>query len=163
MDTRVLWGSGDRAVDWDGRMGRDGPGSTLAMEEPVEEEFELSLARQVCVGSANYPGGDDSDWFVTGEHDDSPRNSQEQDEGSPGGRDVSWTQEEVEMEADSASADREVGSDEKRGENRKKAMAGAFDACLWPMEEDGGHVRISLEEVERYYRFSCRCHWLCGT
>ncbi|KAM4561115.1 guanine nucleotide exchange factor DBS isoform 1-T1 [Fundulus diaphanus] len=23
------------------------------------------------------------------------------------------------------------------------------------------HVRVSLEEVESFYKFSCRCHWLC--
>lgn len=31
------------------------------------------------------------------------------------------------------------------------------------MKEYGGHhVRISLEEVESFHKFSCRCHWLCG-
>ncbi|XP_015238794.1 PREDICTED: guanine nucleotide exchange factor DBS-like isoform X6 [Cyprinodon variegatus] len=30
------------------------------------------------------------------------------------------------------------------------------------MKEYGGHhVRISLEEVESFHKFSCRCHWLC--
>lgn len=37
-----------------------------------------------------------------------------------------------------------------------------LDACLGPLEESAGLVRISLEEVERYSRFSRRCRWLCG-
>lgn len=37
-----------------------------------------------------------------------------------------------------------------------------LDVCLGPLEESAGLVRISLEEVERYSRFSRRCRWLCG-
>ncbi|KAM7407170.1 hypothetical protein PAMA_003075 [Pampus argenteus] len=36
----------------------------------------------------------------------------------------------------------------------------ALDVCLQPIEESGGHVRISLEEVESYHKFSRSCFWL---
>lgn len=39
-----------------------------------------------------------------------------------------------------------------------------LDVCLHPVEKSGAHVRISMQEVKRYYRFSRCCHWLlCGT
>nr|XP_057937137.1 guanine nucleotide exchange factor DBS isoform X3 [Doryrhamphus excisus] len=37
---------------------------------------------------------------------------------------------------------------------------GQLDVCLRPIQESCGHVRISLEEVEKYYRFSRYCRWL---
>ncbi|XP_056144826.1 guanine nucleotide exchange factor DBS isoform X3 [Lampris incognitus] len=37
---------------------------------------------------------------------------------------------------------------------------GTLEVWLRPIEENGGYVRISLEEVERYYRFLRCCHWL---
>ncbi|XP_061735317.1 guanine nucleotide exchange factor DBS-like isoform X5 [Nerophis ophidion] len=36
----------------------------------------------------------------------------------------------------------------------------ALDVCLRPTKESWDHVCISLEEVEKYYRLSCYCHWL---
>ena len=36
----------------------------------------------------------------------------------------------------------------------------ALEVCLRPIEKSKGYVRISLDEVERYYRFSRCCHWL---
>lgn len=47
-------------------------------------------------------------------------------------------------------------------EQIKAVTGGAVDVCLSPAEETASHVRISLEEVEKYYRFSRCCHWLGG-
>lgn len=44
----------------------------------------------------------------------------------------------------------------------RKATVGTLDVCLQPVEESGTHMRISMQEVKRYYRFSRCCHWLCG-
>nr|XP_023696968.1 guanine nucleotide exchange factor DBS-like [Paramormyrops kingsleyae] len=35
-----------------------------------------------------------------------------------------------------------------------------LDVYLQPMEDGGGFVRICLEEVRSYHRFSQSCHWL---
>lgn len=45
---------------------------------------------------------------------------------------------------------------------RSKETGRTLDVCLWPVEENWAHVKISMEEVETYYRFSRCCHWLCG-
>jgi len=44
---------------------------------------------------------------------------------------------------------------------RQGGMAqGPLEVRLRPIESRRGYVRISLEEVQRYYRFSRCCHWL---
>ncbi|XP_052378183.1 guanine nucleotide exchange factor DBS isoform X3 [Oncorhynchus keta] len=49
----------------------------------------------------------------------------------------------------------------KGGETEDKSMEEELKLCLRPvMEKRGMSVRISLEEVERYYRFSRCCYWL---
>lgn len=91
--------------------------------------------------------------------------SDEQSEGPARGR-RSQTQQDGEMEAvsvENGEAERGDGDgvevDEQTGEEEQQRE---LDVCLWPVETSGGHVRISLEEVQRYYRFSRCCHWLCG-
>ncbi|XP_072513532.1 guanine nucleotide exchange factor DBS isoform X4 [Salminus brasiliensis] len=39
-------------------------------------------------------------------------------------------------------------------------LEGKCEVCLQPMVEGGGYVRISLEEVESFYRFTVACDWL---
>ncbi|XP_014020147.2 guanine nucleotide exchange factor DBS isoform X8 [Salmo salar] len=47
------------------------------------------------------------------------------------------------------------------GETEDRSMEEELKLCLRPVEEKRGmSVRISLEEVERYYRFSRCCYWL---
>lgn len=91
--------------------------------------------------------------------------SDELSEGPAGGR-RSQTQQDGETEAvsvENGEAERGDGVgvevDEQTGEEEQQRE---LDVCLWPVETSGGHVRISLEEVQRYYRFSRCCHWLCG-
>lgn len=161
-----------RSEDRDSRMGgQETDDSGFLMEEDVEVELvsgfcikvdsELSSAREVTIGSDEHP--DREDWFVITGHTDALFN--EQREESPGGDGGSQTQEEGETEADSGSMENGETEAEIEMDDRSEEMKeeeGSLDVCLWPVEENGGHVRISLEEVERYYRFSRRCHWLCG-
>lgn len=82
----------------------------------------------------------------------------------PAGDRRSQTQQDGEMEAVSVETGEAEGGDgvqvdEQPGEEE---LQRALDVCLWPVERSGGHVRISLEEVQRYYKFSRCCHWLCG-
>ncbi|CAL8341750.1 unnamed protein product [Boreogadus saida] len=44
----------------------------------------------------------------------------------------------------------------RQGETTERAL----EVCLSPIEKSKGYVQISLDEVERYYRFSRCCHWL---
>lgn len=138
--------------------------SGCLMEEDVEVELDSGFCVEVVL--AQMSDREELDWLViTG---DSVFASDEQREGgrSPGGCGGSQTQEEGEMEAESGSA--ENGETEaERGEEvddqtEQEETEGALDVCLMPVEERGVHVRISLEEVERYYRFICCCRWLRG-
>lgn len=142
----------EQEADWDRKMGgEEMSDSGFLVEEDVEAELgsgfcmevELILAGQVSVGSDKHQDREELDWFVI----------------------ASQTQEEDEMEADSGSmknAETEAEMDDQTEEVKEEEMKGALDVFLWPVEESGRHVRISLEEVERYYRFSCCCHWLVG-
>lgn len=134
----------------------------------IEVDSELSLAGEVSLGSDEHPERVELDWFVITECGDSVFSSDEQREGIVGlrGDGRNQTQEEGEMEAFSGSVEKGESEAERGVEvddpTEEKEVEGASDVYLWPVEESGGHVRISLEEVERYYRFSRRCHWLCG-
>lgn len=165
----------------DSRMGgEEMADSGFLIEEDVEVELdsgfcmevdsELSLAGQVSVGSDEHSDTEELDWFVITEHTDSGFTCYEQSEGrgSPGRDGGSQTQEEAEMEADLRSmesgqneAERGVEMHDETEGVKEEEMEGALNVCLWPVQS-GGPVRISLEEVERYYRFSRCCHWLCG-
>ncbi|KAM3607447.1 uncharacterized protein V6R79_007932 [Siganus canaliculatus] len=145
----------------DARMGgEETAGSGSFMEEDVEVELdsgfdmevdsELSIAGQVSVESA----GEEQDWMVL---------TEDEDEEGDGGSQIHLK---GEGKADSASVE-----DGERGEERGEEVdsqagdegesGGQLDVFLWPVEESGSHVRISLEEVEKFYRFSRCCYWLC--
>lgn len=166
--------SSDQEVAWESRMGgEEMADSGVLMEEDVEVELdsgfcvevdpELSSEGQVSVASDR----EELDWFVITDDKESVT-SDEQREGrvNPTEDGGGFTQEEGEIEVNSGfevngetEAETEVTVDSRREEEE---MEGAMEVCLWPVEESGGLVRISLEEVERYYRFSRCCHWLCG-
>lgn len=105
---------------------------------------------------------EDLDWFLVPEAGDSVFSDELSV--SPAGDRRSQTQQDGGMEAVSvdngeAGCGDGVEVDEQTGEEE---LQRELDVCLWPVERSGGHVRISLEEVQRYYRFSRCCHWLCG-
>ncbi|XP_026233136.1 guanine nucleotide exchange factor DBS isoform X1 [Anabas testudineus] len=172
---QMLQNPSERDVDWNSRMGgEEMTESSFVMDEDVEDELDFcmevdwSLAGQVSVGPDEYLDRKDLDWFLIRERSDSLSDSQEQIEERPGSHRDSQTQDDSKMEADSGSvekkereAEREAELDDQSEESDKKRMERAFDVCLRPREESGGHVRITLEEVERYHRFSCCCQWLC--
>ncbi|KAK1903215.1 Guanine nucleotide exchange factor DBS, partial [Dissostichus eleginoides] len=163
----------EQDVDLDIRMGGEKrEDSGFLMEEDVDEDsgigFKVDGSFAVSAGSAEYPEIEELDWIVTTGHTDVVLKNFEQKEGSKGGDGGSQTSEEGETEADSGSTENEETEAEKRDEiddqnedMKEEEMEGSLDVCLWPVKEGGGHVRISLEEVERYYRFSRCCHWLC--
>ncbi|XP_036966572.1 guanine nucleotide exchange factor DBS isoform X3 [Acanthopagrus latus] len=149
--------------DWDGRMGGE------EMEDSgclMEEDAEVELDSGVCVEVDSAPISDreELDWLVITGDSLFASDVQREGGGSLGGCGGSQTQEEGEMEAESGSA--ENGETEaERGEEVddqtvEEETEEALDVCLMPVEERGVHVRISLEEVERYYRFICCCRWL---
>lgn len=117
-------------------------------------EIEQSLAEQVSVGL-------ELDWFLSGVSGYSLSNK-DQKEANPGGHGETQTQEESEMEADSGSGENSAMLDDQTEESQDKKPKGALDVCLQPVKGSGFHVRIALEEVQRFYRLSCCCHWLCG-
>ncbi|XP_019956300.2 guanine nucleotide exchange factor DBS isoform X1 [Paralichthys olivaceus] len=139
--------------------------SGVLMEKDVEVELdsgfyiqadpELSEAGWVSGGSDECSDTEELDWFlVTGHIEDEERR-----EGRTGEDVGSQTQEEGEMEADSESNKVKSGRTGDQTEGVKDTQ-GVLGVCSWSAEESGGHVRISLEEVERYYRFSRYCRWL---
>lgn len=149
------------------------------MEEDVEAELdsgfcidvdlELSLGGQVTGGSDEHSNREESDWFVNAAHTDSPLTSQEQKEESDAGAGWSQTSVEGETPADAGltenggtDAESAVEMDDQSKGVKEEEMEGSLDVRLCPVVESGGHVRISLEEVERYHRFARCCHWLCG-
>ncbi|XP_049450400.1 guanine nucleotide exchange factor DBS isoform X5 [Epinephelus fuscoguttatus] len=158
-------------IDQESRMGGEEMGdSGFLMEEELDLELDsgfcmevdsdLSLAGQVSLDSDGHLEIEGLDWFVITGHTDSLS------EGSPGGDESSETQEKAEIEADSGSMEsgetKAERGEEMDGQTEEvKEEEGVLDVCLCPVEESGGQVRISLEEVERYYRFSRCCHWLC--
>ncbi|XP_053184306.1 guanine nucleotide exchange factor DBS isoform X2 [Scomber japonicus] len=158
-------------TDWECRMGaEEATDSGFLMEEDVEVELdsgycmnassELSLAGQISLGSDEE---EQLHWFVI---TDSLSKEQKDGRISPGGDGGRQTQEEDEIEDDSVSmknvdteAERGVEIDEEDG--KEEGTKDALEVCLQPVEERGVHVRISVEEVERYYKFSRSCYWLC--
>ncbi|KAF0026625.1 hypothetical protein F2P81_021362 [Scophthalmus maximus] len=126
----------------------------------MEAGSELGLVGQVRAGSDECPDTEELDWSVKTGNMDSLSESKKQRDGGTGEDGGSQTQEEDEMEADTETKKvKDEGSGDQSDEVKREQEA--LDVCLWPAEESGGHVRISLEEVERYYRFSRYCHWLC--
>ncbi|XP_076026234.1 guanine nucleotide exchange factor DBS isoform X2 [Genypterus blacodes] len=162
------------------RDGQDGaPDITMGGEEAadsgflMDEDVEFELDSGICIESQEIVGSErkESDWLGITKHMDSLLGGEEGQTGaaSPGGDGWSRLQEkgEGEMEADSGSArngkteaERGVETEEQTAECREEGAEGQLEVCLWPVEQDGGYVRISLEEVERYHRFTRCCHWL---
>lgn len=103
------------------------------------------------------------DRFLVTEAEDSAFTGDKLSVGSAGDQKIQ-SQQNGEVKASSE----ENGEDEFRDgvevdeQTEKEEMQRELDVCLWPIEKSGVHVQISLEEVERYYRFSRCCHWLCG-
>lgn len=155
----VLQRGSEQEAERDGRMGREEMAdSGFLMEEDVEVQLDSGFYMERASVSS---GGEESDWFVTAEHRDYLIAGDEQSEGR-------GSQKEGEMEADTGSEENEETEAERGGaevddQTEEENMEGALDVCLWPVEQSGGHVRISLEEVQRYYRLSRCCRWLlCG-
>lgn len=146
-------------------------GEEMADSGSIEEDVDVELDSGFCMevdSELSLAERQELDWFVITEHGDSVLTSDEQREGieGPRGDGRSGTREEGEMEAGSGSvekAETEAESGvEMDDQTEEEETEGALDVCLGPVEESGGHVRISLEEVERFYRFSRCCRWLCG-
>ncbi len=170
---QVLQRIGGVEADRDCRMGgEEMADSGVLMEEDVEVELDSGFCMEVdsalSLAGKGVEGSDreELDWFAMTEDRDSLfiHDKQKERRVSPGGD--GGSQEEGEIEADSESV--ENGQTEAETytqvdcQTEEEETEGSLDVCLWPVEESGCHVRISLEEVERYYRFSRRCHWLCG-
>lgn len=49
------------------------------------------------------------------------------------------------------------------GQTGEEEIPRELEVYLCPVERSGGHVWISLEEMQRYSRFCRCCYWLCGT
>lgn len=148
-------------------MGREEMADSGSIEEDVDVELDSGFCMEVD-SELSLAERQELDWFVITEHGDSVLTGDEQREGieGPRGDGRSRTQEEGEIEAGSGSVEKgeteaESGV-EMDDQTEEEETEGALDVCLGPVEESGGHVRISLEEVERYYRFSRCCRWLCG-
>lgn len=155
----VLQKRGEQQESRDSKMG----GEEMADSGFVEEDVSIELDAGFCLevdSELSLAGRRESDCLKITERRDSCDEQREGLEG-PGG-----IQEEGEMEAGSRASDAETGveTDEQteEEEEEEEETGGGLDVCLRPVKENGGHVRISLEEVERYYRFSRRCCWLCG-
>lgn len=114
-----------------------------------EEDRQRRMGEEEIEDSGFTFEEDELDWSEITDQTDFKLNEEIDEEISPGG---SQAEEDSDFEVDS-------GSVEDEGSERGAGLS----ACLWPVEESGGHFRIPLDEVERYYRFSRCCHWLCGT
>lgn len=148
---------GEQQESRDSRMGGEEMADSGFIEEDANIELDSGFSLEVD-SELSLAERRESDCFEITEHGDSRGERRAGLEG-PGG-----IQEEGEMEAGSRVSDAETGVeiDEETEEEEEEEAGGALDVCLRPVQESGGPVRISLEEVERYYRFSRRCRWLCG-
>lgn len=80
------------------------------------------------------------------------------DERGQAGDDISVSEENKETEPKER-----VQKDEETEDTKEEKLDEEQCLCLGPGEgAECHHVRISLQEVESFYRFSCRCHWICG-
>lgn len=137
----------------------------LESEFAIKSKSELSPAERMSIDSDECLEKQELDLFVTAEWTAILSTSEEQREETPGGDGVRQT-EGAEIQADRVlvvNKENERLMEEKMANRAEEGMAEDLNPCSVP-EEDWGcrHVRISLEEVERFYKFSCRCHWLCG-
>lgn len=148
----VLQKRGEQQERRDSKMG----GEEMADSGFIKDDVSIELDSGFCLAvdsELSLAERRESDCFEISKHDEQ-RGGLE----GPGGN-----QEEGENEAGSRVSDAETGVEiNKETEEEEEETGGALDVCLRPVQESGGPVRISLEEVERYYRFSRRCRWLCG-
>ncbi|XP_027878489.1 guanine nucleotide exchange factor DBS isoform X5 [Xiphophorus couchianus] len=148
--------------------------SSFLMEEDVDlgldcgfstkEDQELTLAAHMIVDSDECLEKQVLDLFVTAGWTEFLSTGKEQREGVPGG-DGKRQADGEEIWADRVlveSGENERMMEEKTDNRTEEEMDEDLYTRLNPKDECGcRHVRISLEEVERFYKFSCRCHWLC--
>ncbi|XP_023192038.1 guanine nucleotide exchange factor DBS-like isoform X5 [Xiphophorus maculatus] len=148
--------------------------SSFLMEEDVDlgldcgfstkENQELTLAEHMIVDSDECLEKQVLDLFVTAGWTEFLSTGKEQREGVPGG-DGKRQADGEEIWADRVlvdSGENERMMEEKTDNRTEEEMDEDLHTRLNPKDECGcRHVRISLEEVERFYKFSCRCHWLC--
>ncbi|KAM9710121.1 guanine nucleotide exchange factor DBS isoform 2-T2 [Menidia menidia] len=149
------WQKSEEEVEWSRRMrSEEMVGSWLYTDEDMgvdlDCEFSIKfnpLAGQTVVGSDGNPDREELDL-------------------SPPEDEQSKTGEEVDGGADSSSVDeaetkRLVKVEDQSSQNKAEKKEGTLSVCLGSREQSWGHVRISVQEVETYYRFSRRCRWLC--
>lgn len=154
-------------MDRDRRMGREKMANSRLKGEDagLNPGFCMEADSELSVGSDGRPDREELDWFVITEHGRSVFPCDERP-GDPGGDGRGPTRDEGEMEAGCVSAEKGEKKTEQAvevdGQSEEEEMEGALDVRLQPVEENGCHVRISLEEVQRYYRFSRSCNWLFG-
>lgn len=53
-----------------------------------------------------------------------------------------------------------AATSEQVKEIEKEMVKDECEVCLQPMVEGGGYMKIPLEEVESFYRFTVSCDWL---
>lgn len=152
--------------DWDGKMGgeeRTDLGSLMEEDAEVEldsgfcmeTDSEVTLAGQVSVGSRECSDSEEVDWFQIKGRTDSllPGEAEEGREGEIESYYRSMENGETKNDTNMSTGDQK---------SKEDTVMEVLDAFWGPGEEIGVHVRLTLEEVESYYRFSCRCNWLCG-
>lgn len=143
---QVVKKTGEQEVEWCSRMGAE----EKTHSGFVVDNVELAEGRS---GSNLCPEEEELDWFLVTEAGDPA---------FTGDQLRSQSQWDGEMKVNSEENEEAEPGDGDGVEVDEREMQRALDVCLWPIERTRGHVRISLEEVQRYYRFSRCCHWLCG-
>lgn len=154
-------------IDWDRKMGREeiaDLGSLMDADIEVEldpgfcleMDSEVTLAGQVSPGSQECSDSEEVDWCISKGHTDSLVVVEDMKEGRAAEIEAYYTSKEIGETDENANIDME---DQR---SKEEMVEEVLDAFLGPREEIGVHVRLTIEEVESYYRFSCRCNWLCG-
>lgn len=143
---QVVQKTGGQEDEWCRRMG----GEERTHSGFIVDNIEFAEERS---GSNVCPEGEELGWFLVTEDGDSVFTSDQL---------RSQSQWDDEMRVDSEENEEAESGDGDGVEVDEREMQSALEVFLWPIERSGGHVRISLEEVQSYYRFSRCCHWLCG-
>lgn len=154
-------------IDWDRKMGREeiaDLGSLMDADIEVEldpgfcleMDSEVTLAGQVSPGSQECSDSEEVDWCVIKGHTDSLVVVEDMKEGRAAEIEAYYTSKEI------GETDENANMDMEDQRSKEEMVEEVLDAFLGPREEIGVHVRLTIEEVESYYRFSCRCNWLCG-
>lgn len=154
-------------IDWDRKMGREeiaDLGSLMDADIEVEldpgfcleMDSEVTLAGQVSPGSQECSDSEEVDWCISKGHTDSLVVVEDMKEGRAAEIEAYYMSKEIGETDENANIDME---DQR---SKEEMVEEVLDAFLGPREEIGVHVRLTIEEVESYYRFSCRCNWLCG-